>query len=62
MKISDCIKNRRLFEAASGIIKLEDRERGHIHECRVCQGVLHVFIRQHTDTSTEASRRRVFAA
>ena len=61
-KVRDCIKNRRLFEAASGTGRLEDEEREHIHECKICQGVFHIFVRQHTGTSIAASKRRGFAA
>ena len=61
-KVRDCIKNRRLFAAALGTRRLEDEEREHIHECKICQGVFHVFVRQYTDTSIEGSKRRGFAA
>ena len=62
IKVYECIKNRRLFEAASGTTKLEDGERVHIHECRICQSVLQVFIKQHTAALIEGSKRGGFAA
>jgi hypothetical protein len=40
------IENRRLFEAASGNIQLDERERRHLHQCEVCQSVFYVFINQ----------------
>jgi len=40
------IENRRLLEAATGTVKLEDWERQHLHQCEVCQGVFCVFLRQ----------------
>ncbi len=43
----NCIKNSRLFKAALGTTKMEEREREHLHECRVCQSVFHIFIEQH---------------
>ena len=45
------IENRRLFEAAAGTVKLEDRERQHLHSCEVCQSVFHVFINQPIGTT-----------
>jgi hypothetical protein len=38
------IENRRLFEMAFGRLKPEQWEQDHLHECNVCQTVLHVFI------------------
>jgi len=40
------IENRRLFESASGRLKLVKWEQDHLHECKVCQGVFHVFLDQ----------------
>ena len=40
------IENRRLFNVASGEIKLDEWEQVHLHECKVCKGVLHVFVNQ----------------
>ena len=40
------IENRRLFDSASGRLKLEKWEQDHLHECEVCQGVLYVFVTQ----------------
>lgn len=42
------VENRRLFEMAAGTAKLEAWEQNHLHTCRVCQGVLFVFINQQT--------------
>jgi hypothetical protein len=40
------IENRRLLDAAYGTVRLESRERVHIHECHVCQGVFYLFVIQ----------------
>ena len=40
------IENRRLFNLAAGRFKAEEWESRHLHECRVCQGVLYVFANQ----------------
>jgi hypothetical protein len=40
------IENRRLLDAAYGVVKLENWERFHVHECRVCQGVFYLFVIQ----------------
>ena len=40
------IENRRLFDLALGRLKLEQWEQDHLHGCKVCQGVLYVFIHQ----------------
>ena len=40
------IENRRLFDAAYGTATLEAWERGHVHDCQVCQGVFYVFVIQ----------------
>jgi len=40
------IENRRLADAAVGRIRLADLEHEHLHTCRVCQGVLYLFVRQ----------------
>ena len=40
------VENRRLFAMAAGTIALETSERDHVHGCKVCQGVLLVFLRQ----------------
>jgi hypothetical protein len=40
--------NRRLFDFVSGQLKLEEWENNHLHECRVCQGIVHVFTNQPT--------------
>ena len=43
---TDHIENRRLFEMASGGVKLEVWELQHLHVCKICQGVLYVFVNQ----------------
>ncbi len=40
------IENRRLFNLAFGRITMEEWELSHLHVCRVCQGVLYVFVHQ----------------
>jgi hypothetical protein len=40
------IENRRLFDVASGRIKLSELETNHLHRCSLCQGVLCVFMNQ----------------
>jgi len=42
------IENRRLFRAAFGWLKLEKWEQDHLHECKICQGVIYVFVNQLT--------------
>ena len=42
------VENRRLFDFVSGQLKLEEWENNHLHECRVCQGIVHVFTNQPT--------------
>lgn len=58
----NCIKIRRLFEAAAGAVRLEEREHQHLHECRVCQGVLHIFITVHRDILLTESKKHTPAA
>ena len=40
------IENRRIFDFATGVITLADRERAHLHECNVCQEMICVLMRQ----------------
>jgi len=40
------IENRRLFDSAFGHLKLGKWEQDHVHGCKVCQGVLYVFVHQ----------------
>jgi hypothetical protein len=40
------IENRRLFNLAAGRLRLETWELEHFHECKVCKGVLYVFLNQ----------------
>jgi hypothetical protein len=47
------IENRQLFKIASGQLKLEAWEQAHIHGCKVCQGVLHFFVKQPISAPTE---------
>jgi hypothetical protein len=58
---TECIKTRRLFNTAFGATKLEEREQKHIHECRVCQSVLNIFIK-HADIQFEALKKQDSAA
>jgi len=46
MGIGNHIENRRLFEIATGRVRLEEAEPEHLHACEVCQGVLYVFLNQ----------------
>jgi hypothetical protein len=47
------IENSRLFNVALGRLKLEEWEQQHLHGCRVCQGVLYVFVQQPASPPTE---------
>jgi hypothetical protein len=49
------IENRRLFDLAVGRTRLQEWEEGHLHECRLCQSILNVFVRQPISTSPEKS-------
>jgi hypothetical protein len=40
------VENRRLFNVAAGQIKLDQWEQKHLHGCKVCKGVLYVFVNQ----------------
>ena len=40
------VENRKLFDLASGRLKLHEWEEHHLHTCKVCQSVLYVFINQ----------------
>ena len=40
------IDNRRLFDMAAGTLRLVAGEQGHLHGCKVCQGVLYFFMKQ----------------
>ena len=40
------IENRRLFDLVFGRLKLDQWEQNHLRECKVCQGILYVFIHQ----------------
>jgi len=56
------IENRRLFDLAFGRRKLEEWEQNHLHACRVCQGVLYVFVHQPLGAITEDPGKRGDAA
>ena len=45
------IENRRLFGMASGDIKFSEWEKQHLRECKVCKGVLYVFVNQPLNSS-----------
>ena len=47
------IEYRRLWGLADGRIRVEKREQGHLHGCRVCQGVLYAYLDQPTTTSSD---------
>jgi hypothetical protein len=47
------IENRRLFNMVCGRLILEEWEQNHLHECEVCQGVLHVLVNQPISTPAE---------
>jgi hypothetical protein len=51
------IENRRLFDAAFGVVRLETRERLHVHECRVCQGVFYLFVIQEAEPQAAAKQQ-----
>ena len=40
------IENRHLLHVAFGRLKLAEWEQNHLHGCKVCQGLLYVFIHQ----------------
>jgi hypothetical protein len=40
------VENRRLFQLASGAIRLEEWEHSHLLDCKVCMGVLYVVVNQ----------------
>jgi len=40
------IENRHLLDLAGGRLRLEDWQQNHLHRCKVCQGVLYVFVHQ----------------
>jgi len=62
LKSTDCIKIRRLFDAAAGFTKLEESEHQHVHECQLCQGVFYIFIGLHSNTPPAASPKKTSAA
>jgi hypothetical protein len=56
------IENRRLFDAARGRLRLGDWEHEHVHECRICEGVLCVMVSQVTNTFFEGGETPADAA
>src|SRR5437879_6050542 len=56
------VENRRLFDLVLGRLKLEQSEQSHLHGCRVCQGVLYVFIHQPLVAAREPSEKSGDAA
>jgi len=56
------VENRRLFDLASGRIKFEEWEEQHIHDCKLCQGVLYVLLNQPTSGLTETAPKPADAA
>ena len=51
------IENRRLWGLAGGRIRVERWEQDHLHECRVCQGIL-VYLNQTTQPSESEDDER----
>jgi hypothetical protein len=47
------IENRRLFGLASGHLMVDEWEEEHLHRCKVCKGVLCVFLNQPIKRLTE---------
>jgi hypothetical protein len=56
------VANRRLFNVACGRIKLEGWERQHLRACKVCTGVLGVFVNQPMPALGEDQSRKDDAA
>ena len=56
------IENQRLFDMASGRLQISSSEINHLRECRMCQGVLNVFINQHRSEDTKAKGKSDSAA
>jgi hypothetical protein len=61
-RLTTHIENRHLFDLASGRIKLEEWEEQHIHDCKLCQGVLYVLLNQPTSGLTETAPKPADAA
>ena len=49
------IDNRRLFDVASGQVKLLTAETQHLHECSMCQAVLNIFLQQYGNGKSESA-------
>jgi hypothetical protein len=47
------IENRRLFNVAAGDARLSELEQQHLHEYKVCNGVLYVFAKQPINSSAK---------
>jgi hypothetical protein len=56
------IENRHLFDLAVGRLKLEEWEQRHLHGCKVCQGVLYVFVHQQTRTASGEAEKETEVA
>jgi len=56
------IENRRLFELSFGRRRLEEWEQNHLHACKVCQGVLYVFVHKPLGAFPEDPGKRGDAA
>jgi hypothetical protein len=56
------VENRRLVDLASGRVKLDGWEEHHLHTCKLCQGVLYVFINQPIDAPPEKPPKSADAA
>ena len=62
LESTNCIKIRRLFDAAAGFAKLQESEHQHVHECQLCQGVFYIFIGLHSNVPPAASTKKTPAA
>jgi hypothetical protein len=51
------IENCRLFDLAAGRLRLAEWEQNHLHRCKVCQGVLYVFVIQSSGVLTGENGR-----
>jgi len=57
-----CIMTNRLLAAARGSLRLEDEEREHAGECKICQSVYHIFVCQQTGIPFTDCKKNTAAA
>jgi hypothetical protein len=43
-------------------VRLEESQQQHVHECRLCQSVLHIFLSLHRDILLTAPKKQTPAA